>query len=648
MGFMLPAGVVNTDAVYLFADETLVLATVTKQPIDQTLVVVDYTNLSPPILVNAWAFAVDVSSNPALVVSYAHSDVSGRLAFLLSGGIAGQQYTLTVNINTSGTARTDTLAVNIPSSGDCGCGIVNPVPMLYSEFPLGEPTQGYANTAVRYFWGSAPPSAPNVMDQWYSPDTQTLYEWVTDGTNFFWQTMMSADLVSEAPESNTLYSRYNGYWVPDIIQADAPNTGQRYSRGNGGWVADPIQNDASNDGHLYGRKNNAWVVLPQEPILTDAPIDGNVYGRLNAGWTVVPPPVIGVDAPADGNGYLRTNRGWSSGGRITGSLLIQGNVSIGGTLSVQEPSFFTGNITAYGSIAVANDPISPEQAANKNYVDNAIIGAFNANGYPFLQLAGGTMAGPIELAADPVDLMEPVTLQYFIAHAPGGLTDAPADGTSYGRQNHLWVNVLPLTGGTLTGPLVLSGPPTATSGAATKGYVDSTITAVVPQPSGSPPPMDGNAATGVSSAYARADHVHPSDASKYNASNPSNYQTATQVATALSNYYPTSNPSGYQTAAQVSASLGPYATIASVPVGATATPLMNGNAAVGTGVKWAREDHIHPTDSTRAAVTTLANYLLLTGGTMAGVLTLAGNPAGNLDAATKQYVDNATIDCGTF
>jgi hypothetical protein len=210
------------------------------------------------------------------------------------------------------------------------------------------------------------------------------------------------------------------------------------------------------------------------------------------------------------------------------------------------------------------------------------------------------------------------------------------------------VNTLALAGGTMTGPLILSAPPTVGLGAATKAYVDSAITAVIPQPSGSPPPMDGNAATGVSTAYARADHVHPSDASKYNASNPSNYQTAAQVASALGNYYPTSNPSGYQTAAQVSASLSPYATIASVPVGATVAPLMNGNVAVGTGVRWAREDHIHPTDTTRATVASLSNYLLLTGGTMAGVLTLVGNPVGNLDAATKQYVDNASIDCGTF
>jgi hypothetical protein len=35
-------------------------------------------------------------------------------------------------------------------------------------------------------------------------------------------------------------------------------------------------------------------------------------------------------------------------------------------------------------------------------------------------------------------------------------------------------------------------------------------------------------------------------------------------------------------------------------VAGTATPLINGTAAVGTSTKWAHEDHVHPTDTTRA------------------------------------------------
>jgi hypothetical protein len=40
----------------------------------------------------------------------------------------------------------------------------------------------------------------------------------------------------------------------------------------------------------------------------------------------------------------------------------------------------------------------------------------------------------------------------------GGITDAPVNGLTYGRMNGGWVQVLPLSGGTLTGPLILSTP----------------------------------------------------------------------------------------------------------------------------------------------------------------------------------------------
>jgi hypothetical protein len=57
---------------------------------------------------------------------------------------------------------------------------------------------------------------------------------------------------------------------------------------------------------------------------------------------------------------------------------------------------------------------------------------------------------------------------------------------------------------------------------------------------------------------------------------------------------------------------------------------MAGTGAVGTGITWARADHIHPADG---------NKLSLSGGTMTGVLTLAGDPVGALDAVTRQYSD---------
>lgn len=58
----------------------------------------------------------------------------------------------------------------------------------------------------------------------------------------------------------------------------------------------------------------------------------------------------------------------------------------------------------------------------------------------------------------------------------------------------------------------------------------------IPGPSSTAPVMDGTAAVGAATTWARADHVHPVDTSRYAASNPSGFQTAAQVATALVPY----------------------------------------------------------------------------------------------------------------
>jgi hypothetical protein len=52
----------------------------------------------------------------------------------------------------------------------------------------------------------------------------------------------------------------------------------------------------------------------------------------------------------------------------------------------------------------------------------------------------------------------------------------------------------------------------------------------------------------------------------------------------------------------------------------TTTPLMDGTAAVGTGTTWARSNHVHPTDTSRAAQSSLASYVPLAGATMSGPL----------------------------
>jgi hypothetical protein len=68
--------------------------------------------------------------------------------------------------------------------------------------------------------------------------------------------------------------------------------------------------------------------------------------------------------------------------------------------------------------------------------------------------------------------------------------------------------------------------------------------------------------------------------------------TSAQVTGALGfTPYNATNPAGYQTSAQVTAAL---------PVASSTPPIMDGTVAVGTGTTWARADHVHASDTSRA------------------------------------------------
>jgi hypothetical protein len=170
--------------------------------------------------------------------------------------------------------------------------------------------------------------------------------------------------------------------------------------------------------------------------------------------------------------------------------------------------------------------------------------------------------------------------------------EAPTDGSVYGRQNGTWQVVTSGGGGGTVAEAPNDG---SLYGRKSLGWQHVTHTDItdwtatlapyalsssVPTPYATNPAMDGTAAPGSSALYSRGDHVHPTDTSRYAAS----------------------NPSGYQTAAQVTAALGPYALTSAVPVASSTTPVMDSTAAVGTGTTWARADHVHPSDTSRAPV----------------------------------------------
>ena len=73
----------------------------------------------------------------------------------------------------------------------------------------------------------------------------------------------------------------------------------------------------------------------------------------------------------------------------------------------------------------------------------------------------------IPAGMSPYQLMwDPVSNTYVLVPASvTGLADAPNDTFTYGRHALAWVQILPLSGGTMTGPLILSSGATLTHAA---------------------------------------------------------------------------------------------------------------------------------------------------------------------------------------
>jgi hypothetical protein len=94
--------------------------------------------------------------------------------------------------------------------------------------------------------------------------------------------------------------------------------------------------------------------------------------------------------------------------------------------------------------------------------------------------------------------------------------------------------------------------------------------------------MDGTGAAGSATAYARGDHVHPSDTSRAPLASPTFTGTPAAPTPAAND-----NTTKIATTAFVAGQAG------------AANPLMDGTVAVGTSLLYARQDHIHPSDTTK-------------------------------------------------
>lgn len=152
------------------------------------------------------------------------------------------------------------------------------------------------------------------------------------------------------------------------------------------------------------------------------------------------------------------------------------------------------------------------------YIDPAAQAAVAATA---LLRAGDTATGPIYttvlLPTSDSEFATKVYVDTQVASIPA-FPEAPVGPSVFGRNSTSgWLQVLPLTGGTLTGALTLAADPGAALQPVTLQYYNAHLP-TVPAASSTPPIMDSTAAVGTGTTWARADHVHPTDTSRFAAS----------------------------------------------------------------------------------------------------------------------------------
>lgn len=83
----------------------------------------------------------------------------------------------------------------------------------------------------------------------------------------------------------------------------------------------------------------------------------------------------------------------------------------------------------------------------------------------------------------------------------------------------------------------------------------------------------------------------------------------------------------------------------SVPSAGTGKPAMDGTANAGSAATWSRSDHVHPTDTSRAAASHTHSASQVTAGTLGGAV--VANSAGQ-DAGTKLIRNSKLLDATAY
>lgn len=310
----------------------------------------------------------------------------------------------------------------------------------------------------------------------------------------------------------------------------APEDGQVYGMQDGEWVVlDPSQGGVGPPGPM-GPVGPTGPAGPQGPQgqtgqrgLTGDAGPAGPQGAAGADGQTGPEGVAGAQGPAGPTGANGAPgpEGPPGAAGVTGPAGPPGPNGPAGPTGAQGPQGDMGPSGSQGPQGADGVAGPPGQQGPQGNVGPA--GATGPQG-PTGPIGPQGPQGPSTVSTDAGNIAVLGSDQHVFVPAPnipaaGNVVPGP-DGTgsagtqtSYSRSDHIHPSDptrLQLAGGTMTGPLQLSGAPSTAMGAANKGYVD----AAVPLASTANPVMNGTAAPGTGNTWARADHVHPNDTTR--------------------------------------------------------------------------------------------------------------------------------------
>lgn len=316
----------------------------------------------------------------------------------------------------------------------------------------------------------------------------------------------------------------------------------------------------------------------------------------------------------------------------TGSVTIVGGLGVGGDI------FTTGNLSSTkdnpgGSLGFTF--INPSVALGSNVAFTMTSGnvsyfasVYNQYNSVFHEVLGGHLSFQTDTAGKDIYFqVDALDTPNFLSLYSTGQVEVDATITSTSPSTGAFrvfggagigenLNV----GGTFTVTGIGSGPTAAVD---TNTTQFATTAFVLAQASAVNPIVDGTVAIGTSKRYARADHVHPTDTSRAPTASPTFTGTISAAALTLSGVLtyggvalsaavtgtgnmalsisPTFTGTPLAPTAAVDTNTTQIATTAFVLAQAgSANPIVDGTVAVGTSTRFARQDHVHPTDTSRA------------------------------------------------